>query len=507
MSFDVDFLSSSPGDEQDYVWLLKVSAEVPEKYGHEYRSITLERHKEKAPLGERQYYEFDFTTPEALRQLTIRFSLNYPGTSATFKNVVLRCPGEEKKLNFSFQRFLPRPVYERFAGFRTALTEEPRVLHYRDAWKIIQDYSLFGAGGGAWESLYLGYTEKVFYTTEPHSHFLKIWLEAGLFAFLAFIGIWLSVLYSYRRIRSAQQEMPEEQVVATALYVAIFTLGLHAAVDFSFSLGSVSLLFFTLLGAGRSLIYEEEKVSKHVKKRPRNLKLQFTLVLGLLISILLLLYSFSLWLGFRAGTAAAVALEKREYREAEMLLHRAMRWDLLQAANYSTLAGLYQYRAESSPDRNEATWLMNEALKYGYQAWRREPYNITYNRQHGLLLLNFGEVEEGLNYLERTIDLDPYDPAHYVQTAASTLAATEYYLKAGQKQKAIVLLKRLIEMEARMERYHESAKRLNFYLGKAYFLLDDRPNAVNYWSDVDEDDQNYSASRQCLHKLKEHPDS
>ena len=127
-----------------------------------------------------------------------------------------------------------------------------------------------------------------------------------------------------------------------------------------------------------------------------------------IISLLLVGCTFSLWQGCRISEAAVLAYNKKNYPQAEALLYKAMKFDPQQALNYSLLADIYKSRAGVSTDRGEAVCLMTKALDLARQAWGKEPYNTTYNRKYGLILLNTGEVEAGLQRLKRNIELDVY---------------------------------------------------------------------------------------------------
>lgn len=65
----------------------------------------------------------------------------------------------------------------------------------------------------------------------------------------------------------------------------------------------------------------------------------------------------------------------------------------------------------------------------------------SYNLKYGLILLNSGDLEGGLQRLERNIELNPFHPDHYGQLAAALLAVAEYHLGAGEAGRAEFYLK------------------------------------------------------------------
>lgn len=492
--------SNKDVDEEYFTWKLAVLGIVADKFSNEYLTSDILEHRDSG-IGEWQKREFAFKTPGNIRRLSIRLTSGYPGIKVTFRNVVLHGTGGDKPLRFYAHRILPAELYQRILLFRTDLAEEPRIAHYRDAWQIITDNPLWGYGGGAWNYLYPGYMTKHYWTSEPHNHYLKIWIEAGLFAFLAFMGICVASTISFLRFIKRKPGSTELRLARAAVYVAAISLLLHAAVDFSLSLGAVSLFLFTLLGVGRSLAtWEEAKRPEFDRKKLLN---QGVTIAGLIISLLLVGCTFSLWQGCRISEAAVLAYNKKNYPQAEALLYKAMKFDPQQALNYSLLADIYKSRAGVSTDRGEAVCLMTKALDLARQAWGKEPYNTTYNRKYGLILLNTGEVEAGLQRLKRNIELNPFNPDHYEQLAAALLAVAEYHLNADETKQAESFLRQVLELEVHMGRYHESTAELNYYLGRAHYLMQEWGNAIHYFLKLDEGNPHYGEAQQWIALLKD----
>ncbi len=493
-------------DKEYYAWKLAVLYEFPDPFSNEYLTAEVLEHREGS-TGGWQKREFEFQTPVDIRRLTVRLYNRFPGTEVTYRNITLQGPEGDKKLSFNLHRILPSELYSRILLFRTEITEEPRIAHYRDALKIIRDYPFLGAGGGAWNSLYAGYMIREYITTEPHSHLLKVWIEAGPLAFLAFLGIWFFYTVSFLRFLRRPPASPEVKATGSAIFMAIAALVLHAAVDFTLSLGAVSFYLFALLGAGRSLIWDDAEPWPFIKKTPKSWpnKKPVSVIFGLVVSLILLVYSISLWQGYRAAAAGKQFLEQGYEVQAEYHLRQAARWDSRQAENYAILSGIYKYRAETAGDQDESFRLMNESLSFARQAWELNQLSTVNNRQYGLLLLNFGEIEQGLLLLEKNPKLNPFNPDHYAQLAAAYLAAVEYYLHSGENEKAAAILTKMVELEAQIKLYHDSSAGLFFYLGKAYYLMGDNENALLYLSEVGKNDMHYLSAINLLRQLPDNP--
>lgn len=467
------------GGEEAFAWKLAVQGIVADRFSNEYLDVDILEYSDPDGCGW-QKREFEFKTPQNIRRLNIRLISGSPGVGVTFRNVALHGPAGDKALHFYAYRILPAELYERIMLFRLDLTEEPRIAHYRDAWKIIRNNPLWGYGGGAWNCLYPAYMTKSYWTAEPHNHYLKVWIEAGLFAFLAFVGMAAALTVSLLKFIRRNRGAAVQRLTGAALYAAAAGLMIHGAVDFSLSLGAVSLLLFALLGIARSLFAGGEpggrKQGLPFGETPAGRGMA---IAGLAVSLLLLGYTCALWQGNRASAAALSAYDRKSYTRAEVLLSRAIKFDPLQAVNYALLADIYKSRAAAAANHDEAVDLMAKALELARRAWEKEPYNTSYNRQYGLIMLNTGEIEAGLQRLERNIALNPFHPDHYAQLAAARLAVAEYHLKAGASRQAELLLRQILALETQMGRYHEDTAGLDRYLEEARRLLQELERAAH----------------------------
>lgn len=84
----------------------------------------------------------------------------------------------------------------------------PRVRLWVTAWRIFEDFPLFGAGLGAFKSLFEAYRPPGYYmaTGHPHSDPLNALTHSGLAGFLAWGALWCATLVSLgRRVRSGAQ--------------------------------------------------------------------------------------------------------------------------------------------------------------------------------------------------------------------------------------------------------------------------------------------------------------
>ncbi len=129
-----------------------------------------------------------------------------------------------------------------------------RFTYYRTALKIFLDYPLTGAGGGAWEVLYLDYLDELYpefmHTTEVHSHYLKVLIESGILGLLSFLLILFLFTMGFLRCRLSKDAADETKKLSIAVFIPFLAIAAHSAIDFGLSLGALSAFLWILLALG-----------------------------------------------------------------------------------------------------------------------------------------------------------------------------------------------------------------------------------------------------------------
>ena len=476
-----------PGEEPEYAWRLLV-------YGYdldEERSTLLD-HRE-GPTAGWEKRELEFLPEAGIQRLEVRLYNHFPGTAVAAKDVFLLKDGAKIPLRFTLHRMLPDRVYTRIfsigAGERSV---EGRFAFYGDALKIIRDHPILGTGGGGWGALYFGYQEYSYFTTEVHNHFLQVWVETGTLGFVAFLCAWLFFIVSFLRSYVDPRLSAAHKTYWAAVFVPALAIGAHSALDFNLSLGAVSIFLFALLGAGRSLDAGTGYFkAAWLKKIELPGKPWSTCIAGALIALFLSIYTFTLWGGYKAGVEAVKEMEGGNPHEAAALLREAISKDPYEAANYLNLANIYEQALDFEEDEEKAYLFHEYSLDLTRRAHELEPYNVKYVLDYGSILMRYGFIEEGVSYINKLLELQPHVAANFAQVARARLAAAEHYLGIEEREKAGEHLQAVIEMETELVALHETTAALNFYLGRAYFLLQDDLKAAGYFAEVEEEDENY----------------
>ena len=393
-----------------------------------------------------------------------------PGVAVSAESTAEQEPEDATLLRSALRRHFPASVYEGI--FSREESASLRLAHYQDALKIIRDYPLLGTGGGGWKALYTAYQDQAYTARAVHNHYLQVWVEAGVFAFLAFAGLWLFYIFLFFRFITAPGISPEKKKLQVALFIPAAAIGAHSALDFNLSYGVVGFFLFILFALAAGMFRSEldfPLCSGIVPFRKWLSKLAWGAVV--IVSAILLVLTLNLWTGQKAALLAVSQAEKGQFQEAEISFRKAIKKDPLRGSNYLNMARIYEHLASREEDEKEASRLRSDALEFAWSAYKLEPYNTQFNLEYGTMLLRRGLVDEGLVYIERLLLLDPFRPEHYGRVAAARLKGGEYYLQIERMNEAADLLQSIFELEEAMQQRFGDASALNPHLVKAAFLL------------------------------------
>jgi len=404
----------------------------------------------------------------------------------------------EQVLERSLSRVLPERYLDRIFSAGRDQNLRARLEMFRDAIKIIKDYPLLGTGGGGFKALYQGYQEQIYYSTEVHNHFLQVWVEAGILGFLAFTGIWLSLAAAFvRNCISKKASTVYWQYWAT-VFVPVAALGAHSVIDWNFSLAAVGIYLFVLLGVSKGLDrvdwFKRDKIHNG-KDKAQGRWIGLVAVVG---GSFLLIYSLVLLRGFHNTWWSQMNLEQGNLKQAVIELGEAIRFDPLRAENYFNLNVLFDEQARSSEDRTE----IQQLLYLAQRAHELEPYNPVYAYRYGELLLNYVSPQDGINLIDRVIDLRPLEATSYLQAGIIRLQLAEFYLGSGNYSEAEKHLLAVKEIEQKMIQRTGDARPLAFIIGRTMFLLNDYESAQAYFKTITESDPHYLSALEHLKAIE-----
>src|SRR5690606_19529806 len=127
----------------------------------------------------------------------------------------------------------------------TSLTR--RITFTRDGLEIVKDSSVLGVGGEGWKTLYQSYQSEPYTSTLAHNFFLQLWIEIGFIGLFLIIAILLLLtIFLFRTIRSTDDD--SFKLLLVGLYITMFTMLLHAFVDFDMSLAGYAIVLWAIIG-------------------------------------------------------------------------------------------------------------------------------------------------------------------------------------------------------------------------------------------------------------------
>ncbi|MCS7462098.1 O-antigen ligase family protein [Paenibacillus doosanensis] len=141
-----------------------------------------------------------------------------------------------------------------------------RGVFYMDSLKIIRDYPVFGAGGGAWSALYPTYQSYPYTSRQAHNFILQLWVEQGTAGVLAFLALFLYTAIRYIRAVSRLGVWQEPHLFYAITAGALL---LHSAIDFDLSFVYLASVVFLCLGGMAAIGGERLGESSATDKRVR----------------------------------------------------------------------------------------------------------------------------------------------------------------------------------------------------------------------------------------------
>lgn len=359
---------------------------------------------------------------------------------------------------------------DRISGQESSYTG--RMAMYRWALDIAVDNPFIGWGEGGWESLYLRYQDKLYWSTEVHSHPMQLWVEVGIFGLLTYLGLWFLILG--RSLKSFA--FSRRNSLDISLFMAVLALFIHSAMDFDLSLPAISIVFWVLGGTATA-------DTSHGKTWSIKVPSFLLPVISLLLA------------GFLAFPAYGEYKAQMIYKDAQEAVRRGyhpMAADKIKKALDSSpysgdiaadlaLQWAYRYQTRGVEEYKE------EADHFAKMAINLKPYSVRNAVLIGKVYDLLGNVKERIEVQERLVFLVPKMPQLRLTLAQSYYEQALDILTKGDISGAhAYLVKSQTEFIQIQENYITAGKpwnmrpapETNLLLGKTALLLGDEGMAV-----------------------------
>ncbi|OPA76085.1 hypothetical protein BVG16_17870 [Paenibacillus selenitireducens] len=359
-----------------------------------------------------------------------------------------------------------------------------RATFYKDAIKLVADYPVFGAGGGAWYSMYEKYQHNPYLSRQAHSFFFQNLVEVGIFGLLVFIALLVLFFYSYLRdyIRSDEKDRDSHFYY----FIIAIALLIHSAIDFDVSYVYIGILLFLCLGAMLSNTKTKELTKL---KHNQAIKFGFPAVVALL-SIFMFIFaqtSLSANASFKKSRDMVQTQSSNNFNEIVAPINKA----LSLRTNHPEYAQLKIQLLQSVYSQNQDQQFYDEAQSLLDKTRAKEPYNfILMSFQMKQYELSNNKVEE-LKFIEEQLQNYPWNMSLYdtaIQLNAEfgnaqggDLSSNQYYNAAIAAYDKIIAQKQVIASlpkEQLQGRAFDITPKISLNMGQIYFKKGDFAKAA-----------------------------
>jgi len=348
-------------------------------------------------VNEKKRYHYTFTTSDLKQKEKLRIYLLLPNEAESQNIYLSRVQLEEgkkateyEKTTFKNQQIIK--LINRLSSIDLNQSSvQGRFYFYQDALKISKDYPLFGLGGGGWANSYFKYQTFSYYTRTVHNHFLQVLVEAGILGFVFWCGIWFLLGLGYYMSRNN---------LKSSVFLSGLLLGLHSIIDFTFSLGAISVLLFILLG----LMYEEELIYK--------IKHNKLISLSLVVIIVVVVLTLSVWFSMGASEKIEWQLENEKPINLDEV-KKYVKVDILNSNYYAILAEVNYQKFIADGDNEQ----FEKAILNINKAIRLDKYDYRWYMWKAKYLAAINDLQGAEEFSQKAIDLAPMQVIPYENQA------------------------------------------------------------------------------------------
>lgn len=268
----------------------------------------------------------------------------------------------------SFKSFLPESISTRLdnINFKQNSVLE-RLTFYKDTIKVLSDYPMIGAGGGAWASLYEQYQNNPYTSRQAHNFYLQYLIEVGIIGFLIFISfiIFIFVVYIKRYIKATEEEKDSHFLYL----ILVLSILVHSILDFNMSYVFIGVLVFLGLG-GMASSMENFQIKKKLF-RPSYLKTLYLIIAGI-TTILMIVFSIKyIQANKYALEARNIARISQSFEEIKAPLDKDLSIRPTHPDSVILLSSLYHSIYKQTKDES----FYNLSVELLNTAFKEEPYN------------------------------------------------------------------------------------------------------------------------------------
>ncbi len=383
---------------------------------------------------------FEFTTPDDSEWIRVHF-YNYESDSYTvYKNVIFKDSNNNVVKEMNRLKYIPVAIADRLSDISLETRgASSRINFTKDGLKIIGDYPIIGAGGGAWKNLYRQYQSIPYNTTEVHNFYVQYGTEVGIIGLTALIGLILLMIISMVKSIKAKSSY-------LYVYLAVMLLLLHSTIDFNLSLVAVGYILWLLIG-----VINSEKNTPSIGKG----KIVYLRVLSLGLVLIVFFMSYSIYYGMKLGTQGARASHSKEDSERVIEFYeKATTFDRYNGAYRIDLAQIMNNQLRKTKEKKYLD-RMEEQI---FLIRRYEPNNHQYTPVICSLYLSTGKYEEASNMAEERLQNEPMLAQSYALKIDVNYEIASYYVQENKIKEAVPYLEKILTANEEFEKVNAGLK-------------------------------------------------
>ncbi|MFA5523147.1 MAG: O-antigen ligase family protein [Tissierellales bacterium] len=406
-------------------------------------AVGLEDNQEKATsLSATQIDELQgelnifFSTLDNTESLRIYFDNFYVGTDITYEEAILydQVGNLIKEVPLRY-KYIPENIYSRFQNISLSEnSSQARIAFYKDAFKVIKDYPILGAGGGGWVTLYQMYQSYSYSTTQAHNYFLQMWIEVGIVGLGLFVASMLVLVYKLLKSYRATESENKRLLISTIFIAVVGILG-HAFMDFDLSLVSLTNIlwvFIGLLSASTVAVSAKDVIPNKTKIKNHRPKYTYMNIGFSVLLVLVIIGSSSLILSESYKEKGLEANSRQDITEALRNFEKASKLDPFMPEYKMDVGSFYKAMYQVTGTRD----YLDKAIESVDKGLNLASYNSNLNAIGSSFFMSIGQVDKSLELIERSVDTQPMRTEMYVQKSDAYLTAFYHYIDQGDMDRA-----------------------------------------------------------------------
>ena len=373
------------------------------------------------------------TTLEDTNVLVVYFENQNVNTSITYNDasIVDMQTNEAEKIPLKY-KYIPEAIIRRVAGINaTDNSMQARIIFSKDAVKLALNSFLLGTGGQGWATSYRSIQSYPYWSKHVHNHYLQLFVETGILGIALFGGFLIILLYRYFKYKKEEEDV-NNKTLADTLLISAGTILAHAAIDFDLSLIGLFIILWVLLGLFNSVVSVEKHELNIFSIKFKNSLLKKLNSVITVLTALAIVISATIYGGIIFTKDAVKAQERGDNDGIESAMRKAVALDPFNTTYKTDIIDVYffQYVAKSDESYgNKAKSETDKLLKYG----KHDPNAYITAAQS---YFKFGFVDEGLDFIKKSLEMQPLVIESYAQNTDAFLSIFDYYMGQGDLDSA-----------------------------------------------------------------------